>query len=664
MSNAVLSPSTEAEWLRAIMKASKCSEIDVRAVLLKYGIKAQTTPPRAKDFRFRSIHISGVRAESERDGPFDVLWGELDAGLWAVMSDGNFKGKSSILNLMHAAIRGEFPGRLKADVWKWLEHIEVIFSIDGVTHKTEIRKNSGEENPAKSHATLSRTENNSDWITLYGGDGGEGLKAQTEQLMMDELNFPVIYAHNSKTGGTPHGWPSISSALFLTSSSEAKALFGEVKMDGLPLRLLQLFIGLPWVSTYSSALTAQKKLQEGKKEQAESTSLNSVLSQKLEETEKKLESAKAAIAGTESREIKRLRLSEIDTAALEARKSADIARVSLEEVEASHLRISDSFDEARRQLKQLEDEQAAGYSFRKLSPTCCPACEGTFARNQTSNDAGDHKNCSLCKNEVPTSDQDIDGERIQLAHEAVDELRKALKIAKDKQKEAKKLSNQKIEQNIKLQKTVQMLLNEIGQDTPEPEIEILQLEAQASQLREMINGSNRSELAPKGTDHELAILEATTIASKHLMTRVQVDVLEEISSTVKVLATKFGLSNVTEMHLDNGGKLKVRQGGADTYFTHLTPGERLRIKIAISLAAVKVAKNRGHGRHPGLLIIDSPASEEVVEDDFEQMLDSVSTALKDIDGVQIIIGTIARPAVLAVIPRNRQLRAEGDDYLF
>jgi hypothetical protein len=179
---------------------------------------------------------------------------------------------------------------------------------------------------------------------------------------------------------------------------------------------------------------------------------------------------------------------------------------------------------------------------------------------------------------------------------------------------------------------------------------LVQLEAQAAQLRELL-GSMAAGEEPSGSAGELAILNAAAEVSKELMTALQSDVLTEIADSVMALARKFGMSNVTSMRLDNGGRLKVHQGGADDFFSNLTMGERLRIKIAISLAAVEVAKRRGHGRHPGLLVIDSPASEEVVNTDFKQMLDSVSSAAKDIGDVQIIIGTIARPAVEAVVPR-------------
>ena len=64
------------------------------------------------------------------------------------------------------------------------------------------------------------------------------------------------------------------------------------------------------------------------------------------------------------------------------------------------------------------------------------------------------------------------------------------------------------------------------------------------------------------------------------------------------------------------------------------------------------------------MVIDSPASEEVVDKDFEAMLDSVATAASEIGGVQIIIGTTARPSVEAVVPIEHRLHAKGDDYVF
>ncbi len=166
------------------------------------------------------------------------------------------------------------------------------------------------------------------------------------------------------------------------------------------------------------------------------------------------------------------------------------------------------------------------------------------------------------------------------------------------------------------------------------------------------------------TEEALNVLRKATEVSKELMTEKQSEVLNQVAQSVMELTRKFGMVNVTDMQLDNGGRLKVKQGGATEWFSNLTMGERLRVKIAVALAAVEVARNRGHGRHPGLMMIDSPASEEVVNTDFEAMLDSVSSTASEMGDVQIVIGTTARPAVEAVVPIEHRLQAKGDDFVF
>lgn len=356
--------STEIGWFRAIAERSKVEETVAKSVLKKYNIQPQTTPPRAKALRFNSIRVAGTRAESDRNGPFDRTWDKLSSGLFAVMSDRNLRGKSSILNLLYAAIRGDFRGRVKADVWKWLEIVDVTYEIDGVLHRTEVWKDAGEEDPVKATARISRLGDGVNWVPLYEGDAGEGLKSQTEQLMMGELNFPPIYAHNSNTGGHSHGWPLISSALFLSSSTNAKALFGDVMIDGIPLRLLQLFIGLPWVSTYSAALTAQKEVEESRLSRTDRSALDKELAKRLEEVESRLKTARTNATKVDGRAGRRAELSELDERIVALRDEAESTRQALEASDLSVKKIAESFDDARRKVKQLEDEQSAGYSFR------------------------------------------------------------------------------------------------------------------------------------------------------------------------------------------------------------------------------------------------------------------------------------------------------------
>jgi hypothetical protein len=328
-------------------------------------------------------------------------------------------------------------------------------------------------------------------------------------------------------------------------------------------------------------------------------------------------------------------------------------------------KVSESFDDARRRVKQLEDEQSAGYSFRKLSPSCCPACEASYKDVVAAAEpAGDGSTCLLCKNDIPQDTDDFESDRIQLAKDEVDALDTSLKVARAKQKAAEKSARDAVVELRKAKERVSALQLDLAVKVPNSELEIVQLEAQAAQLRDLMGDRTKAASTDGNTDNAVKILRTATEVTKELMTDKQSEVLKQISQSVMALAQKFGMPNVTEMQLDNGGRLKVKQGGATEWFSNLTMGERLRIKIAVALAAVEVARERGHGRHPGLMVIDSPASEEVVDKDFEAMLDSVSTAASEMGDVQIIIGTTARPSVEAVVPIEHRLHAKGDDYVF
>ena len=75
-------------------------------------------------------------------------------------------------------------------------------------------------------------------------------------LFLEELGFAKFQAFDAQRGEpTEYGWPAMSSAMFIEGPGQA--IFGEQTVDALPLRLLQLFIGIPWISTYTAASAAQ-----------------------------------------------------------------------------------------------------------------------------------------------------------------------------------------------------------------------------------------------------------------------------------------------------------------------------------------------------------------------------------------------------------------------
>src|SRR5688500_1599649 len=112
---------TEADWVDAIAQRAELPITEVHAVLARHGIKPQATLPRRRSLAFRSVTLKGIKDGTRDDGPFDKTW-TFGPGLRAILSDRNSRGKSSILNIIQGGIRGDFPKRIKADVWRWLSH--------------------------------------------------------------------------------------------------------------------------------------------------------------------------------------------------------------------------------------------------------------------------------------------------------------------------------------------------------------------------------------------------------------------------------------------------------------------------------------------------------------------------------------------------------------
>jgi hypothetical protein len=242
---------TVAEWRSLIAQRSGCDEQAIDDVLERYGVEVNSIAPRRKTILFRSVRLTGVKSglkdQHQSDlpeQPFDYAWKDLDRGLWIITSDRNSKGKSSVLNAFKAAVKGKFPGSIKPDVWNWLTLLQVEFSVDGVVYRVTAKRGDRKaEGGVAFSASLERLESE-DWLVLSTKLDPDEFEAVMSDFFMQELGFEKFRAFQKRTEGfRHHGWSSMGSALFLTGSSDA--LFGDETADGLAMRLLQLFIGLP-----------------------------------------------------------------------------------------------------------------------------------------------------------------------------------------------------------------------------------------------------------------------------------------------------------------------------------------------------------------------------------------------------------------------------------
>ncbi len=99
--------------------------------------------------------------------------------------------------------------------------------------------------------------------------------------------------------------------------------------------------------------------------------------------------------------------------------------------------------------------------------------------------------------------------------------------------------------------------------------------------------------------------------------------------------------------------MTLRANGAVTAFTNLATGEQLRLRIAAVIALVKIAKEHGAGRHPGLYFIDSPRTEEMTDENFAELMSELSRAIQEIGDIQFFVTVTGIDAVKACVEPER-----------
>ncbi|MFD1034095.1 hypothetical protein ACFQ15_05465 [Sphingomonas hankookensis] len=140
--------------------------------------------------------------------------------------------------------------------------------------------------------------------------------------------------------------------------------------------------------------------------------------------------------------------------------------------------------------------------------------------------------------------------------------------------------------------------------------------------------------------------------------------LDRLNTEILALARQLGVPMLEEVNLNTNASLRLTKGGEPTTFSAVTAGERLRLRIATAVALLRVGQERGLGRHPGLLIVDSPAAEEVSPNDLTAVLCELQTIAQETEGLQIIIGSANARAIVAQLGEQWCRSAMGDDYLW
>ncbi|OXM72804.1 MULTISPECIES: hypothetical protein [Amycolatopsis] len=254
-----------ADLLAEVAEDLEISRDAVETALATVNIGVHT--PVVSDRRLRLVRL--VVVGEKKSGQAFTVDRRFDSGVWAIVHPENSAGKTSLLEFLVLPMRGASRD-LPKDVRSWVRHLLLDSVVAGRPVRISIDASSGWER--RVHATI-RTADSEDellnspdeQLRLLAEAVGLGeVEQMIGQFMLDTLRMQRTQLWSSSGGadgdGAPsvHGWAAYFGACYLNHGGD-QLLLGDVNAPGLPGKLMELFVDLPYSSTLAEVAVAEKR---------------------------------------------------------------------------------------------------------------------------------------------------------------------------------------------------------------------------------------------------------------------------------------------------------------------------------------------------------------------------------------------------------------------
>lgn len=425
---------------------------------------------------------------------------------------------------------------------------------------------------------------------------------------------------------------------------------------GQPGALMQVFLGLPWALTAATARVARNDLRMRRsaqsRRQADDVAAREAA---LEPVRAELIAAQAQLARLEASSPRvspadaDLRLAAFAGALTRQRDAHGrlvVARAAVEFTQA------DIDDEVKR-LQALEQSRLVRPLLGRLTPSVCPRCRTGIDEGRVRREEDDHQ-CSVCAE--PLADDEKDEEELDAVKAAVARAEEERAQAGAELIDAEREGHAAAQALAEAEAAVREL-----EDRRPAESETRDLERQIARLQGRLEQHvfvQPADDAELGTVYD--VVEAARQEAEERRSEAASDLLEELGLEIVELARAFGIANLERARPTLAAQLRLDIGGSSSSFSGRTGGERLRLRLATVIALLRVGERRGVGRHPGLLLIDSPGGEEMVEENVAAILRELASVCEQMPELQLICATAHAAEVQGVLPPERIIH--GPDY--
>lgn len=500
------------------------------------------------------------------------------------------------------------------------------------------------------------------------------FESSMASVMMPRLGFETIEAWQRNSNASEdddgnlidHGWMLWSQALSITDPS-VKVTLGETAVSALPL--LQMYLGTTWGP---SATASQARIGAIKSDLASLLRRKRNTDEKLREGIAEIERQIAVVEAEIASAPLLATLEEIDDALVEAaRNAAAAAEVNLvvQESGAKLGHLLKVIERAEAEEAAIAEAAITQRFWHSLKPSCCPRCDATVDEARWKREQ--EGSCSLCDSPVEIfagDGSDVKAVAVMLADSEEDpdelqEIRDRIAALRHTMSGA----DQEYDAALELKKAADLRVASgradprlAGVDPRLRRVLDLQLATLRGRLEERRN-QTVDDLELGGQEETLVVLEAALKVAKKKRDEEQNEMLADVSARITTMGQALGIKQLESAKLQGNTHLPVVKGGAKSAFGTLTDGEKLRLKIALVIALLHVGTAAGVGRHPGVLLIDSLAREELNPNNAKTLLEELSKVAEEND-LQIITSSAHGELVESALPPGAT-RLSNDDGL-
>ena len=608
--------------------------------------------------------------------PFAFEWEPKD-GVNGIGSGSNLRGKSSIMNVLLWSLSGKCT-EFSIPVKRWIEHVEVDWCVG----LERLRVAFDADNGNVSNGTVTVVRNDGVLGTVLVSFDNGSFEDAMSSVMMNRLRLETFTVSQSGKSVT-HKWSSYVNALWVRPKY-LNSLIG--KESTLSIRLMQMFIGTDWVPVLATAATVTGTLgsEQNLAEVRTRTATEAVEGARAEALSN-VEALKTAMSALPS---------DLPDAAKTAKQNAEISDLihRLHTLETQLLNRSLAADTVRQQLKAAKARHHTDYEdallkkfFHQMTPTACPRCTATVTAERRAAEPEEHK-CSVCTSDLnlealktdvvvaasvdegssgvldatsaggldESESDDAPVDEIEALEHALVDIETHMAALRTQITESQATHDALVEET-----NIDVALIAAAEERRMLEIELARAEGAAAALAEPVGRADASTV----DQIQLAIAAAAEKVLGEWVKDHQDPLLAKISAEIERLVVNFGADSLSDIVLDGAANMKLRQNGDPSTYSAVTPGEQLRLKIATVIALIKHGYAENIGRHPGFLLLDSPAAEEMPDGDLATMVSALLEVAEEAP-MQIIVATRSTGPLIELLPKGSRLIADHDAFVW